>query len=256
MAYQRRPAATVEDQFDSLTSNFARHCIYNMIRITQVYEKSPSKLLSDTLLRKQKFLLYVFSDATKDRMQLIGTEMVFNIEALLLRLRNFNIEVNFALKSDIYGDDLKKALDYFFLRNLQLAIALHEIAGKLDELINSSKKTRYSKRMYYICCNKGTIFNENDFKDGSKKTFAGLSTHPDIGEVNNMLRIYLDVDNKRIETKEYSALSQMYVRIDSQYKGDEREWFGAKWRKRSKLFKGRTKLYGSSGISTRPHLIQ
>jgi hypothetical protein len=82
-----------------LTSNFARHCIYNMIRIAQIYSRSPSEFPSDTLLEKQKFVLYVASDATRDRMHLIGTKSIFRLEALFLRLRNFNIEIDFALKN-------------------------------------------------------------------------------------------------------------------------------------------------------------
>ena len=213
-----------------LTSNFARHCIYNMIRITQIYSRSPSEFLSDTLLQKQKFVLYIVSDATKDRMQLIGTDLIFRFEALFLRLRNFNIEIEFALKNKTANEDLKKVLDYIFFRNLQLVEASHKLANDFDKLIKDSKNINYSTRLFYIWKHRGTIFNKNDFQPCSVKKYEPLSSQPFIDTVDSILKIYLEYEGS--EAGEYSSMIQTYNRINLEYNGDQSEWFGVKWTKR------------------------
>ena len=118
-----------------ITSNFARHSIYNMVRITESYERSPFEVPSQSLLKKQEFVLTVLSDDTKDRMQLIGTDLIFKLEHLYLRLRNFNIEIEFVRNNVPQSDDdLKKILDYIFLRNMRLALA-YKIAAEFDAMI-------------------------------------------------------------------------------------------------------------------------
>jgi hypothetical protein len=134
-----------------LTSNFARHCIYNMIRIRQIRCLSPPEFPSDTILEKQKFSLRVVSDATRDRMQLIGTDLIFNLEALFLRLRNFNIEIDFALGNKTATDDIGIILDYIFLKNMQLVEVSDAIAGKFDKLVVDSKNTRYMNEFTIFC---------------------------------------------------------------------------------------------------------
>jgi hypothetical protein len=106
-----------------------------MVRITETYERSPFEAPSQSLLKKQEFVLTVLSDGTKDRMQLIGTDLIFKLEHLYLRLRNFNIEIEFVRNNVPHSDDdLKKILDYIFLRNMRLALA-YKIAAEFDAMI-------------------------------------------------------------------------------------------------------------------------
>ena len=99
-----------------------------MVRITESYERSPFEVPSQSLLKKQEFVLTVLSDGTKDRMQLIGTDLIFKLEHLYLRLRNFNIEIEFVRNNVPQSDDdLKKILDYIFLRNMRLALMAYKM---------------------------------------------------------------------------------------------------------------------------------
>jgi hypothetical protein len=139
-----------------LTSNFARHCTYNMIRIAQNYSRSPSEFPSDTLLKKQKFVLSVVSDATRDRMHLIGTKLIFRLEALFLRLLNFNIEIYFVLKNKLANNDTKKVLAYIFLKNGKLAEVSHESADQFDKLIGVSMNMHYWE--FIISCRTEGLF--------------------------------------------------------------------------------------------------
>ncbi|MGH6812525.1 MAG: hypothetical protein ACREDM_09315 [Methylocella sp.] len=207
-----------------LTSNFARHCIYNMVRITQFYNGSQSEFPSDTILKKQKFVLSVVSDATKDRMQLIGTGSIFMLEALFLRLRNFNIEIEFARKNKTA--DIKKVLDYIILKNMQLAARSHSLANDFDELIEESKNIKYFMRLFYIWQARRTIFNKNDFPPGAQK-LDRLFPRPSTSTVDSILKTYLDYEVS--QAGEYSSLKETYKRIYDAYPGYQPEWFDAKW---------------------------
>jgi hypothetical protein len=208
-----------------LTSNFARHCIYNMVRITQ-YSLTPSEFPSDTVLKKQKFDLSVVSNATKDRMQLIGTDLIFDIEALFLRLRNFNIEIEFARKNKTANNDIKTVLDYIFLKNMQLAARSHRLAKAFDILIKDSNDTKYPTRLCYIFRKRRTIFNKNDCQPGAQK-LDRLSSRPPPCKVDCILKTYLDYEDS--EKKEYGELIKTYKEIYDDYPGYQPEWFGVKW---------------------------
>jgi hypothetical protein len=208
-----------------LTSNFARHCIYNMVRITQ-YSVSPSEFPSDTVLEKQKFDLSVVSNATKDRMHLIGTKLIFKLEALFLRFRNFNFEIDFALKNKTASGDIGKVLDYIFLKNTQLAYRSHRLANDFDTLIKYSKDTKYPTRLYYIWKKRRTIFNKDDYQPGAKK-LDRLFSRPPKFKVDTMLKTYLDCEDS--EAGAYSSLKETYNRIYDAYPGYQPEWFGVKW---------------------------
>ncbi len=210
-----------------LTSNFARHCIYNMIRITQLYAQDTYDTPNDTLLEKQKFVLAVLSEGTKERMQLIGTELIFCIEHLFLRIRNFNIEIEFVRRNKVLNEDLKKALDYLFFRNVQLAEISYIIAGKFDELIRDSKKTPYFLRFLYIWRNRGTLFNKGEFSKFSTKSIHSLSRWPPPDSVAQMLKVYLE--HEGFEAEQYEQLIKAYDRIGREYNNEQREWFGMKW---------------------------
>lgn len=151
----------------AILSNYARHGVANMRALVSEFDESSSsfKVPAKEVLQRQKFETVDLSEKTKERTALMGEDIVYLIERLVLVIRNVNYQIDGAIyRRDSgehkYIESRKYDMEDIFVRNLRIVMMANDIASQFNILLEENKRMTYSGRFKYIVEHRATIFTD------------------------------------------------------------------------------------------------